>query len=316
MYATAEGTARYEGRFPTYRENAFFRSIQNLSVSSLGIGTYLGEADDETDRAYTDALIVAGENGINLFDTAINYRDQRSERCVGAALQRLQRDEIVVCTKAGFLTPGAVPASLKQQDVVGGIHSMAPDFLADQVDRSRANMGVDTIDLFYLHNPETQLGFVDMDTLEQRLRLAFYRCEQMVLQEKIRWYGVATWEGLRKKGALDLARLVRIAREAGGADHNFRFAQLPFNLSMVEAFIDKPESVLERAARLGVAVIASGTLMQGSLTPAERAVQFTRSTPGISAALVGMSRREHVLENLGVARIPPIPLDEYLRLYA
>ena len=73
----------------------------------------------------------------------------------------MQRDEIVVSTKAGFLTPGAVPEFLKPEDVVGGMHSMAPDFLADQIDRSRANLGVDTIDVFYLHNPETQLGFRD-----------------------------------------------------------------------------------------------------------------------------------------------------------
>src|SRR5437588_13092849 len=145
MYATAEGTARYEGRFPAHQKNAFFRSLLNLSVSSLGIGTYLGKPDDETDRAYTDSLIAAGENGINLFDTAINYRNQRSERCIGAALKQLQRDEIVGCTKAGFLTPGGVPPPMTAQDVVGGMHSMAPDFLADQIDRSRANLDVDMI---------------------------------------------------------------------------------------------------------------------------------------------------------------------------
>jgi aryl-alcohol dehydrogenase-like predicted oxidoreductase len=330
MYATAEGTARYEARFPAYRETAFYRSVQNLSVSSLGIGTYLGRADDATDRAYTDALIAAGLNGINFFDTAINYRNQRSERCVGAALEQLQRDEIVVCTKAGFLTPGAAPPSLKPEDVVGGIHSMAPEFLADQVDRSRSNLRVDTIDVFYLHNPETQLGFVDMAALEQRLRRAFDKCEQLADEEKIRWYGVATWDGLRKKGGLDLARIVRIAEDAGGPDHHFRFAQLPFNLAMVEAWIEKPESVLEKAARLGVAVVASASLMQArvldqmpeaiaermtGLTPAQRAIQFTRSTPGIAVALTGMSRREHVLDNLGIAGVPPVPLDQYLGFY-
>ena len=131
MYATAEGTARYTGRYPEYRDNAFYRSVLNLSVSSLGIGTYLGKQDDTADRAYTDSLLAAAEQGINFFDTAINYRGQRSERCIGAALKQLQRDEIVICTKAGFLTPGAVPSSLAAEDVAGGMHSMAPDFLAD-----------------------------------------------------------------------------------------------------------------------------------------------------------------------------------------
>src|SRR3954447_3647695 len=115
MFATSEGTTRYSNRFPAYRDAAFYRSVMGLEIASLGIGTYLGGVDDDSDASYTDALIAAGESGINLFDCAINYRRQRSERCIGAALKHLQRDEIVVCTKAGFLPPGAVPSSLKQE---------------------------------------------------------------------------------------------------------------------------------------------------------------------------------------------------------
>src|SRR3974377_385933 len=115
----------------------------------------------------------AGANGINLFDCAINYRRQRSERCIGAALEQLQRDEIVVCTKAGFLTPGAAPEFLKPEQMVGGMHSMDPDFLADQVERSRANLGVDTIDVFYLHNPETELGYRPRADFDTRVRRPF-----------------------------------------------------------------------------------------------------------------------------------------------
>ena len=331
MYATAEGTGRLVDRFAAYRDAGFYRTVFDLKVSTLGIGTYLGSDDEATDRSYTDALVAAAENGINFFDTAINYRNQRSEQAMGAALRQLQRDEIVVCTKAGFLTPGAVPAALKPEDVAGRMHSMAPAFLADQVDRSRANLGVDTIDVFYLHNPETQLGFVDRDQFEDRIRRAFAQLEQLADEGRIRWYGTATWEGYRKKGSLSLPRLAQIAAEAGGPEHRFRFVQLPFNLGMVEAFVDRPESVLEEAARLGIAVVASGTLMQarvldhmpdavaellpGLETDAQRAIQFTRSTPGIAVALVGMSRRLHVLENVGVAKAPAATREQYLKLY-
>jgi aryl-alcohol dehydrogenase-like predicted oxidoreductase len=99
--------ARRMGEAEKYRDAGFYRSVLGLNVSSLGIGTYMGGVDDAADRAYTDALLAAGESGINFFDAAINYRNQRSERCIGAALKRLQRDETVICTKAGFLTPGA-----------------------------------------------------------------------------------------------------------------------------------------------------------------------------------------------------------------
>jgi aryl-alcohol dehydrogenase-like predicted oxidoreductase len=314
VFATAEGTARFADRFSEFRNAAFYRTVRDLSVSSLGIGTYLAVS--------TDALLAAAEHGINFWDAAINYQQQQSERCIGEALSRLQRDEIVVCTKAGFLTKGAVPEFLKREDTVGGwMHSMAPEFLEDQIDRSRANMNVDTIDVFYLHNPETQLGFHQQDEFESRIRRAFARLETLVERRKIRWYGAATWEGFRKKGALNLPRLAEIAQAEGGPEHHFRFVQLPFNLGMVEAFVDRPENVLESAARLGIAVVASATLSQtkvlsnmpeavpqvlpGLANDAQRAIQFTRSTPGISVALVGMGSREHVLENIGVARVPP-----------
>jgi aryl-alcohol dehydrogenase-like predicted oxidoreductase len=332
MYATSAGTQRYTDRRPEYRDAGFYRTIFDLEVSSLGIGTYLGGADDTSDQAYVEALIRAGECGINFFDTAINYREQRSERAIGTALRRLDREEIVISTKAGFLTRGAVPDFLKPGDIAGGMHSMEPRFLADQIERSRANLGVETIDIFYLHNPETQLGYRSRADFEGRLRLAFAELERLADQQKIRWYGAATWDGFRKPGALDLARMVEIAASEGGPDHRFRFIQLPFNLAMVEAFNNgRSPSILEQAAAAGMVVVASATLLQtrvlgqipeavgellpGLATDAQRAIQFTRSTPGIAVALVGMGRPEHVAENLAVARVPPVTREQYLQLY-
>src|SRR5439155_4198248 len=142
-----------------------------------------------------------------------------------------QRDEIVVCTKAGFLTPGAQPDSLDASDIVGGMHAMAPAFLSDQIERSLANLGVDTIDVFYLHNPETQLGYIARDEFERRIRRAFARLEALADRQRIRWYGAATWEGFRTKGlfSLNLQRLADIAAAEGGVDHHFRFIQLQLN---------------------------------------------------------------------------------------
>ena len=301
----------------------FYRRVLDWDVSSVGIGTYLGAMDDATDRAYIDALVAAAENGINFFDTAINYRRQRSELNIGVALSRLRREnieDIVVCTKAGFLTPGAIPATLDPKTVVAGMHCMAPDFLSDQIDRSRENLGVDTIDVFYLHNPETQLAEVPRPEFDRRIHAAFTRLEELVAKNKIRYYGIATWDGLRK-GALPLPRLAELAGP------HFRFIQLPFNLAMTEAFTGEPESVLQAAERLGIVTVASASLLQtrilpnvpdvipGLATPAQRAIQFTRSTPGISVALVGMSKREHVLENIGVGRVPLLSREQYRRMY-
>lgn len=320
----------------------FYRTAQQLRLSTIGLGTYLGAMDDATDRGYTESVIAAAGLGLNAIDTSLNYRNQRSERAVGGALQKLfangtQRDDLVISTKAGFLVPDAVPSSLAPDDVVENMHSMAPAFLADQLERSRRNLGLDTIDIFYLHNPETQLGRISSEEFYARIRRAFAFLEEAVAQGKIRFYGTATWDGYRRApGApegLSLPRLAEEAEAAGGKTHHFRFVQLPFNLAMPEAYVQlrDGENVLTVAARLGITVAASASLLQarlsrnlpeqlaaklpGTTTDAQRAIQFTRSTPGITTALVGMSKPEHVRENLELAAVPPLSEAEYRDLY-
>ncbi|HJQ84817.1 MAG TPA: aldo/keto reductase [Candidatus Binatia bacterium] len=334
---------------------AHFRSLAGLTVSSIGLGTYLGEEDDVTDRAYGEAIVDAVNLGCNFLDTAINYRAQRSERVIGQALLLLERelgiarDQLVVCTKGGYIPfDGAVAPDpsqyvrdtwirtgvLRPEDVVGGAHVMTPRWFEDQIARSLRNLGVAAVDLYYVHNPETQLGTVARPEFLRRIRAAFELLEGQVAAGRIGCYGVATWNGFRVRPEarehLSLAELVREAEAAGGPGHRFKAIQLPYNLAMPEAYAAATQVVdgerlttVEAAERLGVAVIASASMLQGQLsrrlpqaladalpgleTAAQRALQFVRSTPGITSALVGMSRRAHVAENLAVARVEPMP---------
>ena len=118
--ATPEGTHRYATSFHDRAADGHFREVHGLTLSSIGIGTYLGQPDERTDAAYTSAIVAAVESGINVADAAINYRFQRSERSIGAALVQLEakgytRDQLVLCTKAGYLTPDAkMPADSNQ----------------------------------------------------------------------------------------------------------------------------------------------------------------------------------------------------------
>ncbi|PYT67528.1 MAG: aldo/keto reductase, partial [Acidobacteria bacterium] len=174
--ATKEGTRRYAQRFAARAASGHFREAQRMLLSSLGLGTYLGQPDKMTDEAYTAAVVAAAESGINLFDSAINYRFQRSERSIGAALEQLaakgfSREELVLATKGGYLTPdGSMPADANEyffreyiqpgiftaKDLAAGSHCMAPKFLKDQLGRSLKNLRVECLDVYYLHNPETQ----------------------------------------------------------------------------------------------------------------------------------------------------------------
>src|SRR5262245_62268551 len=103
--ATAAGT----GSFCERTNRGVFRTWRGLSLSTVGIGTYLGSDDEADDTNYEAAVVRALERGLNVIDTAINYRSQRSERAVGAALRLAserglaRRDQVVVATKGGYL---------------------------------------------------------------------------------------------------------------------------------------------------------------------------------------------------------------------
>ncbi len=347
--ATHEGTARYAARYAEASAQGFYRDALGWRLSSIGLGSYLGELSDEADLGYYSATLDAVSAGINVFDCAINYRHQRSEQAIGSALRKaiasgsVARDELVVCTKAGFLTPGAVPAGiLREEDIVRGVHCMHPEFLKDQVQRSRDNLGLQTIDIHYLHNPETQLGQLRDDDFLARMRAAFEALESCCAKGWIQNYGVATWDGFRRRidaePGLQLAHLIDLARQVSGDGHHFRVVQLPVNLAMTEAFTVQNQilngeaiSFLEAATALGITAIASASILQARLarnlppqlhaafpearTDAQRALQFTRSTPGITAALVGMSQRPHVEENLGLTAFPPMAADLFRRVF-
>jgi aryl-alcohol dehydrogenase-like predicted oxidoreductase len=360
--ATAPGTLRYAARFQGRAAAGHFRDVQDgLVLSSVGIGTYLGEPDAATDKGYADSIVAAVEGGFNVVDSAINYRLQRSERSVGMALRALaakgfSRDEILLCTKAGFLTPDGdmpddaneyfareymEPGVFRPEDVAAGCHCMTPRYLADQLDRSRRNMGVECIDVFYLHNPETQLSEVPMTEFKRRLLDAFKFLESAVAAGKIGAYGLATWNAFREDpkspGYLSLAAVEEIAREAGGAQHHLRFVQLPLNLAMPEALVranqvveGKTLAMVQAARAVKITLITSAALLQGQLTQnlpkyigeslglnkdAVSALQFARSVPGVTTALAGMSHVDHVRANLEVVGLEPAPRDQFLKLF-
>ncbi|HEV2428504.1 MAG TPA: aldo/keto reductase, partial [Thermoplasmata archaeon] len=298
--------------------------------------------------------VAVGSGRSNVVDTAINYRFQRAERSVGRALRRLcergtvARDEIFVATKNGYLSPDAESTgfpredverelvssgALRRSDLVDGNHAMSPGFLRDQFERSRTNLGLEAIDLLYLHNAaDAQLPVLGKEGFFERLRDAFSTLETFRSQGHLGWYGLATWESLRTAARADvhvsLAELVGAAREVGGESHGFRFVQFPFNAFMPEAAVVRNQRVHEErctlfqaAGRLGVGTFTSVPLLQGrlavegggapGLTRAQSAIQFARSAPGNLAPLVGQKSPDHLSENLRVAEKPPWPEAEF-----
>ena len=356
-HATPEGTAAFAKKHAALPA-AHFRPTLGLSLSSIGMGSYLGNADPVTDGKYTAALVRGLELGLNVVDSAINYRFQRSERNLGAGLQKavaaglVSREQVFVCTKAGFLTGDwgpptkewfettyLKPGVLRVEDIVAGSHCMTPAYLKHEVEQSRTNFGLETIDLYYVHNPETQVAHVGPDETYARLTAAFRALEECAAAKQIGAYGIATWNAFRAApeapDALSLEKTLACARAAGGEKHRFRAIQMPFNFALPEALLAPSQNglpLLEAAAAAGLTVFTSVPLMQGQLlgrfsrelrqrfpgltTDAQRCLQFVRSTPGVAAPLCGMKSIEHLEENAKTAAVEPLNAADYASLTA
>lgn len=369
--ATPEGTVRYAARFAGKTSPAHFRAwpppaaddAPFFRLSSIGMGSYTGPSTDEGDLQYAESVAEAARSGINVIDAAINYRNMRSERALGKGIRALitareaARDELFVMTKGGYLPfDGAVPADpsdylretylatgiLRPEEIVAGCHAIAPRFLANQLERSLHNLGLEGVDVYFLHNVEQQLDEVPREEFDRRVTAAFHYLEEQVRAGRIGVYGAATWNGFRvppeRKEHLSLERLWEIATEVGGEEHHFRALQLPYNIGMPEALTEPTQkiqgqrvSLLDAAYALGMMVVASVPLLQTQIlahlpanfaedlsdlpTPALRAIQFVRSTPGILAPLVGMRQVQHVKENAALAAVDPLDAQAFAALF-
>lgn len=293
--ATPAGTASYASRFADAIGRGGYASLGStgLTVSRVGFGGY--RVDNETPE-HREALEKALQDGANLIDTSTNYADGGSERLIGATLggliarQALRRDEVVVVSKIGYVQGQNLmlayereaegrpfPEMVKYSDDCW--HCLHPDFIQDQLGRSLERLGLETLDVCLLHNPEYFLsdekkrsaGSLDERRAEfyRRLREAFRALEEEVAAGRIRSYGVSSNTAASAASdpeATSLSRMLEAAREAGGADHHFRVLQLPMNLFESGGVLEKHEgpksreTVLETAVREGIGVLVNRPL--------------------------------------------------------
>jgi len=285
--ATVDGTARAAARF-----GAVGRRLGRLElrVTPVGFGGYRIHPDSAIHR---QALEEALRAGINLIDTSTNYNDGGSERLVGEVLSTLvaqeviRREEVVVVTKAGYLQGAPL------EEVLGGArarplevveyqpscwHCLHPDFLAQEIEASRERLGLATIDVLLLHNPEYYLidrrnrsGEVtaeDREELLGRIAVAFAFLENEVMRGTIGAYGISSnplGGAADDPTRLSLERIVSAAT-AVSQSHHLAVVQMPLNiyetgpLQRRVATLEGPRSVLEIAAQADLGVLTNRPL--------------------------------------------------------
>ena len=360
-FASSEGTKKFrDNAIKKGKSYLHFKEFDDLILSSIGMGTYLGDLSKEDDIDIENALYESVKShAINVIDSAINYRAMKSEKSIGRSIARLvndrviSRDEIFVSTKNGYITnDGDYPmldvweyiqrmyistGIIKAEDISSGYNVLNPAYIEKCIERSRFNLKLDTIDLVYIHNAfESWNQDVSKNIFFDMLSKVFEIYEKFRSKNKIRYYGMATWTCFRvdeeNKEYLSLDEVYNIAKNIGGADHGFRFIQLPYNLAYSEALFlknqnvgnEKKLTILEAAKRLKIGVFSSVPLLQGKLIqtkipdysegltdPIMKLLQIIRSSPSIIAPLIGQKKIHHVNNNNKISEIPPLSEEEF-----
>ncbi|WP_299199131.1 aldo/keto reductase [Thermocrinis sp.] len=267
------------------------KNFLGLSISELGVGTYLGDLDQATSEGYKQVIRTAYKRGVNVVDTAIVYRYMKSERDVGAVAKELGRENLIISTKGGYVPYDidlrADPKDyfyenfintgiINLQEMTPQGHYLGAKFIEWCFNKSLENLQTHYIDVYFLHNPEEQLNFFPRENFLRKLEECFYFLEEMVKVGKLKFYGLATWSGFRVSPAsrqyLNLREILDIAQRVGGKDHHMRFIQLPYNLGMTEAFTLKNQeingeklSTLSACQRLGIYTYISASIYQGNV---------------------------------------------------
>jgi len=367
--ATRDGTLAYTTSFGKECGDGHYSDFLggHVKLSSLGLGTYPGAASDEADEDIARIVERALRGGINVIDSAVHYRYGHALAAVREGMKRamaagVAREQLFVAVKGGFLLlQEGVPANFESwfdahiaarglgtRDDLTGRHLLSRAHIAWQLDYAREVLGLETLDAFIVDQPELHIPRLGKERLNRRLAEVFEVLERAVAQNRIRCYGISTFDGLRAEtdatlfqsiaSLLGLAeRAARQATQDQTARHHFRIVQCPFNPAMTEAFTRFAQatgqgnvaSALQAAHQLRVYVMASHVLgkgrfaledplaaqVPGARSPAQRALQFARSTPGIGTALAGVSTSAHLEDLLAVARTPTLPRSDYLKLY-
>ncbi|XXM73148.1 aldo/keto reductase [Lysinibacillus sphaericus] len=339
-FATLKGTSEYLSKSGmAYRKSSIF------CAPPIAMGTHMGEMNEEDSALYREGIEYGLLNGLNFIDTAINYRGMRSERDVGHVLKSLiqggaiKREEVIVSTKAGII-PGDIEANLVPADYLqrvlldGGIikesdlnivdthrHVLAPDYYRFAIEKSKKHLHLETIDLYYIHNPEISMMTLGPDLFYQQLEKLFTFFEDQVQLGNINNYGFATWSGLlnapNEEGYISLEETVNTAKRVAGEGHHFKFIQFPLNKKMNQAVNNQNQpvngkwlTIIEAAQELGIHAVTSapfnlGKIFNGGSDP-QNILKTIAQTKGVFSTMVGMKKVHHIKENIEIFLNHPI----------
>lgn len=251
-FCTINGSQSYKKKFSFLKNDAFSKTNQGLTLSSIGLGLYKGGTDHNSRKLVCDIIKQSIFSGVNVFDVARKYRNGFSEIDLGKTIRQLiqkkkiYRDQIFISSKVGLINfPKKINQKnyikeiliknrgIKSEDIKFGLFCSSKNFIAQEIDISLKNLKIKTLDNYYIHNPEFLEG--EKNNYKEFYKI-FETMEELVVKNKIKSYGISTWSGFRrfKKNSfyIDINKIIKIAKNVGGNNNNFLNIQLPLNICM------------------------------------------------------------------------------------
>jgi len=312
-----------------------------IGLSKIGVGLYQGEESDAGDLMLFDVLECALLNGIHVFDCAPAYRNRRSENVLGRIIQKYPDREYFISTKGGFVPFDFSQGEEKEEEYVQELvnkgllrphlfdqeyfQTFDPIFLDHALTTTLKTISRDSIELYYLHNPEYCLAKLGRDRFLEVMKKVFIWIRDKINVGLIKAFGISSWNGFfeeEQRNRLELVEFFSLAHGVGIHEY-FKYLQVPYNFSQTKALFFKGQrvdafqrSLISVAEDLRISILGSAPLGQGKLpkypypekvkkifsgmTSAQISLSFVLSTPGISSALIGTTSLVHFKELMSV----------------
>ncbi|MBM7556800.1 aldo/keto reductase [Halanaerobacter jeridensis] len=283
----------------------------DLEVSVVGLGTwalgsdFYGEVDDSQSIA---AIRQAIDSGINLIDTAPPYGDGHSEEVVGEAIKGY-REQVLIATKCGVYRDGAEL-----------VRDLSPSTIRKQVNDSLDRLGIDTIDLYQIHWPDTNVP------LEETVA----ELEKLQEEGKFRYLGVSNFDKQLLEEITDLTNIVSLQPHYSLLQREIETEELPYcvehnigNLSygsigggILTGKYDQPPEFDDDDKRsqfypfydeetwsqtLDLIDVMEEIAAEHNAPIVQVAINWVRQQEGITTALVGAKTPQQAKQNAGAA---------------
>lgn len=235
-YASPGGTETLSRRYSTLK----FNRHRDLRLSPVGFGAF------RLNASKSKVLDYALSKGVNLIDTGSHFERGNSERVIGQVLRErfktsdLQRDQVVIVSKSGYMDAESISSlqNVRKAELGNGLcHSLDPEYLAADLTRSLDRLGLDSLDVYMLNNPERMLAaknrsFRSEDVLDM-VYTAMAHIGKEIKKGRVQSFGICS-NSMADPSAKDYIPIDSIIKEAKRQGLNKHFSMIEFPLNIFE----------------------------------------------------------------------------------